>query len=119
MSRIKLALEVVENMRNLASSIEYLVQAMERNELAIEPNEKVQPVKAEGKPESPEVPVTEAAPKETIPTLEEVRALMAAKNREGHREAVKTILNKYGAQKLTALDPSYYKQVMQEVGDLK
>lgn len=119
MSRIKLALEVVENMRSLASSIEYLVQAMERNELAIEPNENVQPVKAEGKPESPEVPVTEAAPKETIPTLEEVRALMAAKNREGHREAVKTILNKYGAQKLTALDPSYYKQVMQEVGDLK
>lgn len=119
MSRIKLALEVVENMRNLASSIEYLVHAMERNELAIAPNEKVQPIKAEGKPESPEVTVTEAAPKETIPTLEEVRALMAAKNREGHREAVKTILNKYGAQKLTALDPSYYKQVMQEVGDLK
>jgi len=48
-----------------------------------------------------------------------VRALMAAKNREGHREAVKAILNKFGAQKLTALDPSYYKKVMQEVGDLK
>jgi hypothetical protein len=118
-SRIKLALEVVENMRSLASSFEYLVQAMEGNEPAIEPNEKAHPVKAEGKSKSPEVPVTEAAPKETIPTLEEVRALMAAKNREGHREAVKAILNKFGAQKLTALDPSYYKKVMQEVGDLK
>lgn len=119
MSRIKLVLEVVENMRSLASSIEYLVQAMEGNKHAIEPNEKAQPVKAEGKAGSPEVPVTEAAPKKTITTLEEVRALMAAKNREGHREAVKAILNKYGAQKLTSLDPSYYKQVMQEVGDLK
>lgn len=119
MSKIKLALEVVENMRSLASSIEYLVQAMEGNEPPIKPNEKAHPVKAEGKSKSPEVPVTEAAPKETIPTLEEVRALMASKNREGHREAVKAILNKFGAQKLTALDPSYYKKVMQEVGDLK
>lgn len=119
MSRIKLALEVVENMRSLASSIEYLAQAMEGNEPAIEPNGKPKPQKTEDKTESPEVPETDSSPKEIIPALEEVRALMAAKNREGHREAVKTILNKYGAQKLTALEPSYYKQVMQEVGDLK
>ena len=62
MSRIKLALEVVENMRSLASSIEYLVQAMEGNEPDIEPNDKAQPIKAKGKSESPAVPVPEAAP---------------------------------------------------------
>ena len=115
MSRIKLALEVVENMRSLASSIEDLVQAMEGDETPVQGDAKEAPAKTKEKTE----PKKEAQPKEDIPTIEEVRALMAAKNREGHREAVKAILNNYGAQKLTALDPSHYKQVMQEVGDLK
>ncbi len=119
MSRIKLALEVVENMRSLASSIEDLVQAMEGNEATNEAEEKKPPAKTSKKQEPIKEQKQVKEPEEKTPTLEEVRALMAAKNREGHREAVKAILNNCGAQKLTALDPSYYKQVMKEVGDLK
>lgn len=52
-------------------------------------------------------------------TLEEVRAAMAEKNREGHREEVKAILLKYGADKLTALDPEHYAEVLKEVGGIK
>ena len=57
--------------------------------------------------------------KETQPTLEEVRALLADKNRDGHREAIKAILTKYGANKLTSLDPVHYNKVMQEAGGIK
>ena len=52
-------------------------------------------------------------------TLEEVRVAMAEKNREGHREEVKAILVKYGANKLTALDPEHYVEVLKKVGEIK
>lgn len=119
MSRIKLALEVVENMRNLASSIEYLVQAMEGSETTIQAEEKEAPAKTSKKQEPIKEQKIERPPKEDTPSLEDVRALMAEKNRDGHREGVKAIINKYGAQKLTALDPSHYKKVLEEVGELK
>ncbi|QNO13354.1 hypothetical protein HYG86_00475 [Alkalicella caledoniensis] len=119
MSRIKLALEVVENMRSLASSIEDLVQAIEGSAATTQTDVKETPIQTEDKTEVVQETKEENQPKEKTPSLEEVRALMAAKNREGHREAVKAILNKYGAQKLTALDSSHYKKVMEEVGDLK
>ena len=44
---------------------------------------------------------------------------MAEKNREGHREKVKAIIHKYGANKLTALDPKHYAEVLKEVGEIK
>jgi hypothetical protein len=44
---------------------------------------------------------------------------MAEKNRDGHREAVKAIIHKYGANNLSAMDPKYYAQAMKEVGELK
>ena len=53
------------------------------------------------------------------PTLEEVRAAMAEKNREGHREEIKTILVKYGANKLTALDPEHYAEVLKKVSEIE
>ena len=57
--------------------------------------------------------------KQKQPTLEEVRAAMAEKNREGHREEIKAILVKYGANKLTALDPKHYVEVLKKVGEIK
>jgi len=92
MSKTKLALDVVNDLRSLANSIESLVGAESNPEAATEP--------------SP-------------PTLEEVRAAMAEKNRAGHREAVKAIIYKYGADKLTALEPQHYTAVLQEVGAIK
>ena len=55
-------------------------------------------------------PVAEAVPAEpeVTVTLEEVRAVLAEKSRDGRREEVKALLQKYGAEKLSAVDPSNY-----------
>ena len=122
MSKIKLALDVVSDLKSLAESIETLVHAMESNEGAPineEPTKKKS--KAKAKVEEPETkePEVEEVPEEKQPTLEEVRAAMADKSRDGHREAVKAIITKYGANNLSSLDPKHYAAALKEVGELK
>jgi hypothetical protein len=125
MSKIKLALDVVNDLKSLAESIETLVHAMESNEVANEEpakkKSKAKPKEEETETKEPEVGETpvEEAPEEKHPTLEEVRAAMADKSRDGHREAVKAIITKYGANNLSSLDPKYYAAALKEVGELK
>lgn len=131
MSKIKLALDVVSDLKSLAESIETLVHAMESNEPNLENEEPTKKKsKAKAKVEEPETkepevgeasietPVEEAI-EEKQPTLEEVRAAMADKSRDGHREAVKAIITKYGANNLSSLDPKQYAAALKEVGELK
>ena len=119
MSKIKLALDVVSDLKSLAESIETLVHAMESNEVANEePTKKKSKTKA--KVEEPEVgEASVEEPEEKQPTLEEVRAAMADISRDGHREAVKAIITKYGANNLSSLDPKHYAAALKEVGELK
>jgi hypothetical protein len=129
MSKIKLALDVVSDLKSLAESIETLVHALESNEVANEETTKKKS-KAKAKSDAPETrkpevgeatieaPVEEAT-EEKQPTLEEVRAAMADKSRDGHREAVKAIITKYGANNLSSLDPKHYAAAIKEVGELK
>jgi len=139
MSKIKLALDVVSDLKSLAESIETLVHAMESNEPNLENEVAKEPVKetkkrTKTKPtpepvndepeealvETPEEKVPEEkAPEEKPITLEEVRAAMADKSRDGHREAVKAIITKYGANNLSSLDPKHYAAALKEVGELK
>lgn len=131
MSKIKLALDVVSDLKSLAESIETLVHAMEANEsttnqVAEEPTKKKSKAKAkveESIIEEPEVEEVqeekEPAPEEKQPTLEEIRAAMADKSRDGHREAVKAIITKYGANNLSSMDPKHYASALKEVGELK
>jgi hypothetical protein len=125
MSKIKLALDVVSDLKSLAESIETLVHAMESNEVANEEpakkKSKAKPKEEETETKEPEVGETpvEEAPEEKHPTLEEVRAAMADKSRDGHREAVKAIITKYGANNLSSLDPKHYAAALKEVGELK
>ena len=46
--------------------------------------------------------------------LEDVRAVLAEKSRAGHTAAIRTLLQKYGASKLSAVDPKYYKALLKE-----
>ncbi len=118
MSNTKLALDVISDLRALAGSIETLVQAVESNETMCESKASVVPEK-----ETKKLKTTGRAKEEALDekqlTLEEVRAVLADKNREGHREKVKAIIVKYGANKLTELDPKHYSKVLEEVGELK
>jgi outer membrane biosynthesis protein TonB len=125
MSKIKLALEVVNDLKSLADSIETLVHAMESNGPNLDDEAPVKETKKKSKPKAKEPEVeapTEAeekAPEEKEPTLEEVRAAMADKSRDGHREAVKAIITKYGANNLSSLDPKHYRAALKEVGEIK
>ena len=53
-----------------------------------------------------------AAPAETALTLEQVRAVLADKSRQGHTAEIRALLQKYGASKLSGIDPANYKALL-------
>ena len=67
--------------------------------------------KAEPKPE-------EAAPETKTYTKVEVRKYLA-KVADQHREEVKALLNKYGADNLTQLDESHYADIMADAEEIE
>ena len=54
------------------------------------------------------------APKEPEP----VRAVLAEKSRAGHTAAIRELLRKYGAEKLSLLDPQHYEALLKDVEGL-
>lgn len=51
-------------------------------------------------------------PAEPRLTLEQVRAVLADKSRKGHTSEIRTLLQKYGAAKLSGIDPVHYKALL-------
>ena len=52
-------------------------------------------------------------PKEDPPvTLEQVRGVLADKSRAGHTAEVKEIISRYGAEKLSAVDPVNFPAIL-------
>ena len=84
MSKTKLVLNVVEDLKQLASSIETLVKTMESNE------------------EAPKL------------TLENVRAVLAEKSQSGKQPQVKALIKKFGADKLTEIPKDRYEELLKE-----
>lgn len=60
----------------------------------------------------PEKPITQ------VPTLEEVRAVLAEKSRMGHTTAIRALLQKYGADRLSGVDPANYKALLADAEGL-
>lgn len=61
-------------------------------------------------PTKPETPT----PEEKVITLEEVRAVLAEKSRDGHTAKIRELLQKYGADKLSEIDASDYPAILAE-----
>ena len=55
---------------------------------------------------------TAAAPAKPVLTLEQVRAILADKSRKGHTAEIRSLLQKYGAAKLSGIDPANYKALV-------
>ena len=53
-------------------------------------------------------------PKEPPLTLEAVRAVLADKSRNGHTAEIRSLLQKYGASKLSEIDPTKYKALLSD-----
>lgn len=99
MSKIKLLLDVVEDMRSLADSLQALADAMTQGDTP------------EAKPVQKTAP---PPPTEPAVTLEQVRAVLAEKSHDGKTEAVRELLQKYGAPKLSAVDPKHYPALLKD-----
>jgi len=107
LSKIKLLHDVVSNLRSLAESVQAVADTMAANE----PAEAAQPeLSASAKVEKP-------ATKEV--TLEQVRAKLAEKSQLGFTANVRTLLEKYGAPKLSQIDPANYAALLEDAEGLK
>lgn len=97
MSRIKLLLDVISDMRSLADSIQAVCDAMASDGPTEVPEEEPQKKPSKSKAEkAPEI------------TLEKVRGVLANKSRGGHTAEVRAIIQKYGADRLSDIDPKDY-----------
>ena len=109
MSRIKLLLDVVNDMRSLADSIQAVCDALTSDE----PAETSQTETPAAVPEeSPKKPEKAEAEKQPEITLEQVRGVLADKSRSGKTAEVRAIIQKYGADRLSGIDPKDYPAVL-------
>ena len=107
MSRIKLFLDVVSDLRSLADSLQAVAEAMTQDEP--EQQEKAAEEKPVQKTErKPPTKKTEKPVEKPTLTLEQVRAALAEKSRAGHTAEVRALLLKHGADKLSEIDPAKY-----------
>lgn len=98
MSRIKLLMEIKEDAENLASSIGVLLTALESDE---------------------ELPKEERVKQEEKTyEIEDVRKILADKSRLGHTAKIRKFLEKYGAKKLSEIEPSNYNDLVADVEKL-
>ena len=59
-----------------------------------------------------------ASPPEPELTLEQVRAVLADKSRQGHTAEIRALLQKHGGSKLSQIDPAHYKALLAEAEEL-
>ena len=92
MSKIQLLLDVVEDLRSLADSVQAVADAMCQSEQREEVSE----------------PAPASAPEVKKVSLEEVRSVLAEKSHDGFTAEVRALLQKYGAEKLSAVASEKY-----------
>ena len=111
MSRTKLALEVVQDLRSLADSIEVLANAIVDGA----PEQSDAPKQSAATNTSPE-PQTTATEKPL--SLVELRAYVAERSTPENRPKIKALLTKHGVNKLTELPEDQYEALKREVAAL-
>ena len=107
-NRTNLLQEQATSLRTLAEALEMAAEILQQQE-EVTNTEDHQPTTADPKPE-----VT----KEITLTLTDVRKILAEKSRAGYTDQVRLLLEKYGADKLSAIDPSHYQNLVSEAACL-
>lgn len=108
MSRIKLLLDVVQDMRNLADSLQAVADVLEQGGSQ----------KPDEKPAEPAEPGDPPAPPKPEISLEDVRTLLGQKSRAGYTDAVRALLQQFGATKLSEIKPEDYAALMKAAEEL-
>ncbi len=94
MSKVKLLLDVADGLRSLADSVAAVADAMHES----------------GTPDPDPAPASE--PPAPSVTLEQVRAVLADTSRVGKTEAVRELLVQFGADRLSAIDPVRFPELL-------
>ena len=110
MSKAKLLLEVVSDMRSLADSLQAVCDAMVESE-STDADKKSAVTKEAGEKKTA---------KSNVKALKigDVRAVLADKSQAGMTAKVREIIQKYGATKLSEIDPKHYADVLKEAEGL-
>ena len=90
---------VIEELRNAAATIKDAADWLAGQFVDSEETSSVEKEKEDNKP--------------TL-TLEKVRAVLAEKSRNGHTAEIRSLLQKYGASKLSAVDPKHFKALLKD-----
>lgn len=122
MSKIKLLLDVVQDMRSLADSLQAVAEAVAESgaaETELTTTKKPEKAGKTGKTAAKntvkkDTKAAKQEPEEKPLTLEEVRVVLAEKSRFGHTEEVRELLAKHGADKLSEIDPAEYAALLAE-----
>ena len=106
MDKAKFILDVVQKLMKVAEDLKVLSESVQA----------VCSTVSDGLVETqPEQPKQVEAPKIS---LEQVRGVLADKSRAGHTAEIREILKKYGADKLSAVDPAHYSAILKEAEGL-
>lgn len=108
MSKVKLLLDVISDMRSLADSLEAVANAMCDSQPVPKP--------AEAEAPEPEIPAEVENEKDEAPTLDylQMRTRLGEISRDGHGEELRAILAKYGETHLSKIDPKHYPAILAE-----
>ena len=107
MSKTHPLFDIVLNLRALADNFQVLADIVAGSDS----NEAAQPET----PASEKVPETKTKPV----TLEQVRAVLADKSQQGLTAEVRVLLEKYGAPKLSQIDPAHFSALLTDAETLK
>lgn len=101
MSKTKLLLDVVEDMRRLADSLQSMADSISGNTVSEE----------QAEPQCEQQPIPKVS-------IDQVRAVLAEKSGEGKTAQVKELLYKYDAGKLSGVKPEDYPALLEEAQKL-
>ena len=105
MDKMKLLLELAQKLLKVAEDIRSLADSIQAVCTVVTDN--LPEKEADAPPES------EPGPEPEIP-LEKVRGILAEKSRYGHTAEVRAIIKKFGADRLSDIDPKDYAAVLKE-----
>ena len=106
MSKMKLLLDVVSDLRSLADSLQAVADAVAQGGQE-QPDQTTEERPAQ-EPEKKTAAKKEEKAEPKPLTLERVRAALAEKSRAGHTAEVRALLVKHGAEKLSDIAPARY-----------
>ncbi len=104
-----------KHLEDLAEKLKGLSDSIQKLSESIDGSDPEEPEKVEKKTEDkPKV-----AKSEKQVSLEEVRAVLAEKSHAGFTDEVRELLEKYGAEKLSLVDPANYAALLKDAEGLK